>query len=271
MLTKFETKSNRVKGLSFHPKRCTLELCWLLTCSSGEHGLIGCTQPQAMDPGLSAQRRDSGESWRSANSSSRYPPRGRQQSRRSLQDHGLQLCLTAAVLVCCISICILLVCLHLAGKCRALSCSLCAQLWDYRMGTLIDRFDEHDGPVRGVHFHNSQPLFVSGGDDYKLKASCRQQKQHRAHGRLSRAVLHRQVWNYKLRRCLFTLLGHLDYIRTVQFHHEYPWILSASDDQTIRLWNWQSRTCISVLTGALLVRSRSVCWSVQTPKHQPGA
>ena len=59
----------------------------------------------------------------------------------------------------------------------------------------------------------------------------------------------KQVWNYKLRRCLFTLLGHLDYIRTVQFHHEYPWILSASDDQTIRIWNWQSRTCISVLTG----------------------
>jgi hypothetical protein len=25
------------------------------------------------------------------------------------------------------------------------------------MGTLIDRFDEHDGPVRGVHFHKSQP------------------------------------------------------------------------------------------------------------------
>ncbi|XAR64161.1 hypothetical protein NMG60_11024402 [Bertholletia excelsa] len=100
------------------------------------------------------------------------------------------------------------------------------QLWDYKMGTLIDRFDEHDGPVRGVHFHALQPLFVSGGDDYKIK-----------------------VWNYKLRRCLFTLLGHLDYIRTVQFHHEHPWIVSASDDQTIRIWNWQSRTCISVLTG----------------------
>jgi coatomer protein complex subunit alpha (xenin) len=94
------------------------------------------------------------------------------------------------------------------------------------MGTLIDRFDEHEGPVRGVHFHNSQPLFVSGGDDYKIK-----------------------VWNYKTHRCLFTLLGHLDYIRTVQFHHENPWIVSASDDQTIRIWNWQSRTCISVLTG----------------------
>ncbi|KAK7259912.1 hypothetical protein RIF29_25527 [Crotalaria pallida] len=133
MLTKFETKSNRVKGLSFHTKRP-----WIL--ASLHSGVI--------------------------------------------------------------------------------------QLWDYRMGTLIDRFDEHDGPVRAVHFHSSQPLFVSGGDDYKIK-----------------------VWNYKMHRCLFTLLGHLDYIRTVQFHHESPWIVSASDDQTIRVWNWQSRTCISVLTG----------------------
>ena len=70
MLTKFETKSNRVKGLTFHPKRP-----WIL--ASLHSGVI--------------------------------------------------------------------------------------QLWDYRMSTLIDRFDEHEGPVRGVHFHHSQPLFVSGG------------------------------------------------------------------------------------------------------------
>ena len=70
MLTKFETKSNRVKGLSFHPRRP-----WIL--ASLHSGVI--------------------------------------------------------------------------------------QMWDYRMGTLLDRFDEHDGPVRGVHFHKTQPLFVSGG------------------------------------------------------------------------------------------------------------
>ena len=100
------------------------------------------------------------------------------------------------------------------------------QLWDYRMCTLLEKFDEHEGPVRGIDFHAQQPLFVSGGDDYKIK-----------------------VWNYKQKRCLFHLLGHLDYIRTTVFHHEYPWILSASDDQTIRIWNWQSRSCVSVLTG----------------------
>lgn len=87
------------------------------------------------------------------------------------------------------------------------------------MGTLIDRFEEHDGPVRGIDFHRTQPLFVSGGDDYKIK-----------------------VWSYQSRRCLFTLNGHLDYVRTVFFHHELPWIISSSDDQTIRIWNWQNRS-----------------------------
>lgn len=43
--------------------------------------------------------------------------------------------------------------------------------------------------------------------------------------------------------------GHLDYVRTVFFHNELPWIISASDDQTIRIWNWQSRACIAILTG----------------------
>jgi len=53
-----------------------------------------------------------------------------------------------------------------------LTCSLHSgviQLWDYRMCALLEKFDEHDGPVRGICFHSQQPLFVSGGDDYKIK------------------------------------------------------------------------------------------------------
>ena len=55
--------------------------------------------------------------------------------------------------------------------------------WNYRVGTVIDRFEEHDGPVRGVDFHLTQPLIVSGGDDYKIK-----------------------VWDYKLRALMLLLL-----------------------------------------------------------------
>lgn len=29
------------------------------------------------------------------------------------------------------------------------------------------------GPVRGICFHSQQPLFVSGGDDYKIKVNVK--------------------------------------------------------------------------------------------------
>ena len=51
---------------------------------------------------------------------------------------------------------------------------------------------------------------MTGGNDYKIK-----------------------VWDYKLQRCLFTLLGHLKYIRTVQFQpnaSHFPRAPRASDD-----------------------------------------
>lgn len=100
------------------------------------------------------------------------------------------------------------------------------QIWDYRMGTVVDTYTEHDGPVRGCAFHPTQPLFATCGDDHKVK-----------------------VWNYQQKKCLFTLTGHQDYIRSIAFHHESPWLMTASDDQTIRIWNWQSRTCVAQLTG----------------------
>ena len=101
------------------------------------------------------------------------------------------------------------------------------QLYDYRMKVKLDQFEEHEGPVRGIHFHpTGEDLFVSGGDDYKIK-----------------------IWNHKLRRCLYTLGAHLDYIRTVEFHRKYQWIASASDDQTVRIWNWKTREPLAVLAG----------------------
>lgn len=51
--------------------------------------------------------------------------------------------------------------------------------------------------------------FCSGGDDHLIK-----------------------VWDYKEKASLFSLVGHLDYIRTTEFHNRYPWICSCSDDQT---------------------------------------
>jgi coatomer protein complex subunit alpha (xenin) len=157
MLTKFDSKSNRVKGLSFHPRRP-----WILAALHN-----GCLQV-------------------------RLPLHAPAAARRVLRSRP---------------------------RAHARALPRPAQLWDYRIGVLLDRYEEHEGPVRGVDFHSTQvrskrlgrarlrtpaclraraptarslgracprpaqPLFVSGGDDYKIK-----------------------VWNYKARRCLFTLL-----------------------------------------------------------------
>lgn len=71
------------------------------------------------------------------------------------------------------------------------------QLWDYRMGTLIDRFDEHDGPVRGVCFHKSQPLFVSGGTLRKRSPREPRLAKGRATARRERVFLPKQTLRSK--------------------------------------------------------------------------
>ena len=43
------------------------------------------------------------------------------------------------------------------------ACSFCA------ITTLFFYYCWYKGPVRGIDFHSNQPLFVSGGDDYKIK------------------------------------------------------------------------------------------------------
>ena len=61
-----------------------------------------------------------------------------------------------------------------------------------------------------------------------------------------RVCVHVQVCLSKMPSCVAWCPGLFLCLCACQ---EYPWILSCSDDQTARIWNWQSRTCVSVLTG----------------------
>lgn len=134
------------------------------------------------------------------------------------------------------------------------------QIWDYRVGTVIDRFEEHDGPVRGVDFHLNEPLLVSGGDDYKIKVwdyklrRClftllghldyiRTVQFHPAGSELFPWVLSAsddqtlRLWNFQTRSCLSVLTGHNHYVMSASFHPSEDLIVSASLDQTVRVWD----------------------------------
>ncbi|KAJ7851777.1 hypothetical protein B0H14DRAFT_2355073, partial [Mycena olivaceomarginata] len=64
------------------------------------------------------------------------------------------------------------------------------QLWNYCMGVLVDRFEEHEGERTGVNFHLSRTLLTTGGDDYENK-----------------------VWGQSVCFVFFALHGHLDYVQ----------------------------------------------------------
>uniref|UniRef100_A0A915E442 Coatomer subunit alpha n=1 Tax=Ditylenchus dipsaci TaxID=166011 RepID=A0A915E442_9BILA len=83
---------------------------------------------------------------------------------------------------------------------------------------------------RGVDFHAQQPIFVSGGDDYKIKVW--NYKQRNASD--DQTV---RIWNWQSRNSIAILTGHNHYVMCAQFHATEDLVASASLDQTVRIWD----------------------------------
>lgn len=47
--------------------------------------------------------------------------------------------------------------------------------------------------------------------------------------------------------CLFSLVGHDNWVRGVVFHPGGKYLISASDDRTIRVWDLRNKRCTKTL------------------------
>lgn len=47
-----------------------------------------------------------------------------------------------------------------------------------------------------------------------------------------------RIWNWQSRTCICVLTGHNHYVMCAQFHPSEDTIVSASLDQTIRIWDY---------------------------------
>lgn len=84
-----------------------------------------------------------------------------------------------------------------------------------------------DVPVRAGRFIARKNWIVCGSDDFQIR-----------------------VYNYNTSEKITSFEGHPDYIRAIVVHPTQPFVLTASDDMTIKLWDWEKGwKCVRVFEG----------------------
>lgn len=56
-----------------------------------------------------------------------------------------------------------------------------------------------------------------------------------------------RVWDVGAGVCLFTLVGHDNWVRCIVFHPGGKFIVSASDDKTLRVWDTRNKRVMKTL------------------------
>lgn len=100
-------------------------------------------------------------------------------------------------------------------------------LWDTETSSLLKSWEICELPVRSCKFIARRSQFICASDDMRLR-----------------------IYNYNTMEKVKDMEAHADYIRFVEIHPTLPYILSSSDDMSIKLWNWeQSWDCTSSFEG----------------------
>ena len=88
-------------------------------------------------------------------------------------------------------------------------------IFDYNQQTQVRSFEVTNAPVRCAKFIARKQWIIVGADDTKIR-----------------------VFNYNTSEKLKVIDDHTDFIRSLAVHPTLPYILSCSDDQTIKLFDW---------------------------------
>ncbi|KKY21872.1 putative coatomer beta subunit [Diplodia seriata] len=100
-------------------------------------------------------------------------------------------------------------------------------IWSYETQAIVKTFELTDVPVRAGRFIARKNWIVCGSDDFQLR-----------------------VYNYNTSEKITSFEAHPDYIRAICVHPTQPFVLTASDDMTIKLWDWERGwKCVQVFEG----------------------
>ncbi|CAN6654675.1 coatomer subunit beta' [Trichomonascus vanleenenianus] len=147
------------------------------------------------------------------------------------------------------------------------------RVYNYNTGAKVKQFEAHPDYIRCLAVHPTQPFVISAGDDMTIKLwnwemEWKNTQTFEGHGHyimyvafnpkdpntFASACLDRtvKIWSLGSSTPNFTLDTHDS--RGLNFVEYYPqsdkpYIITTSDDRTIRVWDYQTKSCVATLEG----------------------
>lgn len=111
------------------------------------------------------------------------------------------------------------------------------KLWNQNCENYF-KFTGHEEAINCLTVANTNDFFVSGSDDFTIKVwEFKSNKDFESNE------------EFKSNEALFTLIGHKAAISAVAITNNNKFIISGSDDNTIRIWNYITNDCHAIFEG----------------------
>ncbi|CCK70852.1 coatomer subunit beta' KNAG_0F01840 [Huiozyma naganishii CBS 8797] len=147
------------------------------------------------------------------------------------------------------------------------------RIFNYNTGEKISDFEAHPDYIRSIAVHPTKPYVITGSDDLTVKLwnweknwALEQTFEGHDHfvmsvafnpkdpntfasGCLDRTV---KVWSLGQSQPNFTLVtGQEKGVNYVDYYPlpDKPYLLTASDDMTVKIWDYQTKSCVATLEG----------------------
>lgn len=146
------------------------------------------------------------------------------------------------------------------------------RIYNYNTSEKQSTIDAHSDYIRSVVVHPAQPYLLTSSDDMTIKLWNWEKNFHSpqvfeehshyvmqvvfnpkdsntfASASLDRTV---KVWRLGSHKADFTLEGHERGVNCVDYCHsgDKPYLISGADDHKIRIWDYQTKTCVQELEG----------------------
>lgn len=149
------------------------------------------------------------------------------------------------------------------------------RVYNYNTGEKITQFEAHPDYIRSIAVHQSLPYILTSSDDLTIKLwnwdnNWRLEQTYEGHqhyimsvnfnpkdpNTFASACLDRtvKVWSLGSPTPNYTMVAHDEKgVNYVDYYPQAdkPYLITASDDKTVKVWDYQTKSCVAVLEGHL--------------------